>query len=111
MPNERRVLRSIESPEGVPESLLDADANNAMLKCPVCDDTYSHVRGAHSLLGSDESGGGYKGAEVTGKTPYRRDALAVRVAGESCGHEWDVVFQQHKGQTFLRIDILQAGPV
>jgi hypothetical protein len=29
------------------------------------------------------------------------------VHGESCGHKWDVVFQQHKGQTFVRIDILQ----
>jgi hypothetical protein len=106
MADSRVVTKTIDEPA---DSLLfDRGFTNALvLRCPVCGDQYSHVQSVHSLTGGDESGGGYKGAEVSGETPYRRDALAVRVQGESCGHKWDVVFQQHKGQTFVRIDILQ----
>ena len=106
MAKPRVVTKSIEEPS---DSLMfDRDVTNSLvLKCPVCGDTYSHVQSAHSLIGGDESGGGYPGVGVSGTTPFRRDGLAVRVEGENCGHKWDVVFQQHKGQTFVRIDILQ----
>src|SRR5579863_10447581 len=105
MADARVVTKTIEEPA---DSLLfDRQfTNHLVLRCPVCGDQYSHVQSAYSLVGGDESGGGYKGLEVSGTTHYRRDALAVRVQGESCGHKWDVVFQQHRGQTFVRIDVL-----
>ncbi len=80
----------------------------AILRCPMCGLEFSHVQAVYTLLGEDESEGLYRGSYLVAReTPYRRDALAVRVNGESCGHRWDVVFQQHKGQTFIRIDILK----
>jgi len=82
--------------------------NIPVLRCPVCGDEYSHVQGVYTLIGGDEGGGLYRGSHLVAReTPYRRDALAVRVHGESCGHRWDVVFQQHKGNTFLRVDVLK----
>jgi len=64
----------------------------------------------YTLLGGDESKGLYRGSHLVAReTPYRRDGLAVRVTGE-CGHRWDLVFQQHKGETFLRIDVLEDAP-
>jgi hypothetical protein len=107
----RKVLRSIDEPS---DSLLFNRAfssNCLVLKCPVCGDQYSHVQGGFSLLGDDESRGGYPGIPTAGTTPWRRDALAVRVHGETCGHQWDMVFQQHKGETRVRIDVLEDGSV
>ena len=82
----------------------------AVLRCPVCGDEWSHVQAVYTLLGGDESGGLYRGSHLVAReTPYRRDALAVRVHGETCGHCWDVVFQQHTGWTFVRIEVLKEG--
>jgi C4-type Zn-finger protein len=89
-----KVTRSIEAPTHV---------------CPVCGDKFSHVQAVYTLLGSDESEGLYRGSHLVAReTPYRRDAIAIRVHGETCGHRWDVVFQQHKGETFVRYDILEG---
>ena len=53
------------------------------LLCPVCGYHHSHVAAVYTLLGGDESGGLYRGSHLVGReTPYRRDALAVRVDGE-----------------------------
>lgn len=80
----------------------------AILRCPVCGLEFSHVQGVYTLLGGDESEGLYRGSHLVAReTPYRRDGVAVRVHGETCGHRWDVVFQQHEGQTFVRIDVLE----
>ena len=79
-----------------------------ILTCPVCNHEFSHVGAVYTLLGGDESSGLYRGSHLVAReTPYRRDALAVRVGGE-CGHFWDVVLQQHKGQTFIRVDVLES---
>jgi len=89
------------------EHLIDHSSGVPTLPCPVCGGLHSHVQSVYTLLGGDESGGLYRGSYLVAReTPYRRDALAVRVHGE-CGHRWDVVFQQHKGNTFLRIDVLE----
>lgn len=106
----RRVVRSIEYPNDA--QLFDRHSSNfPHLRCPVCKDNYTHVQAAYSLVGDDESGGGYPGSEIAARTPeWRRDALTVRVHGETCGHCWDLVFQQHKGLTFVRIDVLEDLP-
>ena len=78
--------------------------------CPVCGDQYSHVRGAVTLLGNDPDEGGfiYPGTKPAGFVKERRDALAVEVEGETCGHRWLVIFQQHKGITLLGYRVLPA---
>ena len=83
-------------------------ADVPVLRCPVCGDGWSHVQAIYTLIGGDESDGLYRGSHLIGReTPYRRDALAVSVHGETCGHRWDIVFQQHKGNTLVRIDVLE----
>ena len=83
-------------------------ADVPVLRCPVCGDGWSHVQAIYTLIGGDESDGLYRGSHLIGReTPYRRDAPAVRVHGETCGHRWDIVFQQHKGNTLVRIDVLE----
>lgn len=103
-----QVVRTIENPTD--EQRFDRDlwaGALPVLRCPVCESGFSHVRAVYTLLGGDESGGLYRGSYLVAReTDYRRDALAVRVEGE-CGHCWDFVFQQQKGQTFVRIDVLE----
>jgi hypothetical protein len=105
------VTQTIDNPTD--EQLFDrknwAD-RPAILRCPVCGLKFSHVQAVYTLLGGDESEGLYRGSHLVAReTPFRRDALAVRVNGETCGHRWDVVFQQHEGQTFVRIDVLKRN--
>jgi hypothetical protein len=98
--NYLKVVSTIESPSQ--EHLLPT------LACPVCEYHNTHVQAVYTLLGEDESGGLYRGSYLVAReTPFRRDALAVRVTGE-CGHRWDLVFQQHKGETLVRIDVLES---
>jgi len=100
-----KVVNSIEDPE--PEGFLTSAGTQLALCCPDCGHGYSHVQAVYTLLGGDEGGTLYRGSHLVAReTPYRRDALAVRVLGE-CGHRWDFVFQQHKGETFIRIDMLE----
>jgi hypothetical protein len=102
-----RVTHTINKPTD--EQLFDRKLlTEPLLRCPVCGDEWSHVQAVYTLLGGDESDGLYRGSHLVAReTPYRRDALAVRVHGETCGHRWDVVFQQHKGNTFIRVDVLE----
>jgi hypothetical protein len=104
-----KVTESIEEPSD--ELLFNRKFINniPILRCPVCGDEFSHVVAVYTLLGSDESEGLYRGSHLVAReTPYRRDAIAVRVNGETCGHSWDVVFQQQKGNTFVRVDVLES---
>lgn len=107
--NQHKVVRSIQDPSDA--VLFDRNilGNACVARCPVCGDQYTHVQGVYTLLGEDESGGLYRGSHLVAReTNYRRDALAVRVQGETCGHRWDLVLQQHKGNTLVRIDILET---
>jgi hypothetical protein len=101
------VTQTIHSPTD--SQLFDRElCGEAVLRCPVCGDEWSHVQGVYTLIGGDEGGELYRGSYLVAReTPYRRDAIAVRVHGETCGHRWDLVFQQHKGNTFFRIDVLK----
>ena len=101
-----KVTSSIESPTD--KQLINRSVyGEPVLACPVCGDECSHVQAVYTLLGGDESAGLYRGSHLVGReTPYRRDALAMRVSGE-CGHRWDLVFQQRQGVTLIRIDVLE----
>lgn len=82
---------------------VGAGGSFSTLLCPVCGGDYTHVRSAHTAFGVDEyeSGTPYKGTRARGvRKGWRRDALVIGVWGE-CGHAFQVVFQQHKGNTFL----------
>jgi|SRR5271157_863004 len=106
-----KVTLSIGEPSD--ELLFDRNFINniPVLRCPVCGDNYSHVEGVYTLIGGDEGGYLYRGSHLVAReTDYRRDAIAIRVNGESCGHTWDVVFQQEKGNTLVRVDVLQRVP-
>jgi hypothetical protein len=82
----------------------------AALKCPVCGCNETHVQSAYTRKGSDpgEAIPAYSGTEQKGTTPSRRSALSVLVEGESCGHRFEVIFQQHKGDTFIEVEILKG---
>jgi hypothetical protein len=107
------VVKTIECPTDA--QLIDREVMSGpsgpipVLKCPECGFAFSHVQAVYTLIGGDEGGDLYRGSHLVAReTPYRRDGLAVRVEGE-CGHRWDFVFQQHKGQTFIRLDILKPS--
>jgi hypothetical protein len=104
-----RVTRTIDNPTD--EQLINRKlfANGTpILCCPVCGFEATHVQAVYTLIGGDESEGLYRGSHLVAReTSYRRDALAVRVHGE-CGHLWDIVLQQHKGNTFVRVDVLKS---
>jgi hypothetical protein len=109
--NPNKVVRTIDNPSDAVIFDRESMWNQCVVRCPVCGGNYTHAQGVYTLLGGDESGGLYRGSYLVAReTDYRRDALAIRVEGETCGHRWDIVFQQHKGQTFTRIDILETTP-
>jgi len=83
-------------------------AGTLTLRCPVCDCAQTHVQAAYTRKGNDhgEAIAAYPGTEQRGTTPYRRSALCVLVEGETCGHQFEIVFQQHKGDTLVQMEIL-----
>ena len=75
----------------------------------LCGDQFTRVQGVYTLLGTDESDSLYRGSHLVAReSGHRRDAVAVRTQGETCGHRWDLVLQRHKGQTLVRVDVLEA---
>jgi hypothetical protein len=76
------------------------------LRCPVCGYDCLHVRSAYARTGVDknEGGSGYHGVQTQGQTDDRRDALCIGVEGE-CGHDFNIIFQQHKGSEFIQVEI------
>ena len=72
-----------------------------VINCPTCGLDYTRIEEAHAQIGSDPSEWAPpSGVHVRGKTENRRSALVIQVNGE-CDHKWVIVFQQHKGQTFV----------
>lgn len=107
-----KVVRIIHNPSN--QLLFDRSLylGECLLRCPICGDSFSHALGVYTQLGTDESEGLYRGSYLVAREcGERRDAIAVRVQGETCQHRWEIVFQQHKGNTFIRINVLEDGPV
>ena len=105
MSNPHHVSQSILTPSD--NQLFDRSMDWPALRCPVCGDSFSHAQAVYTLLGGSSSEGLYRGSHLVAReTDFDRDAIAVRVHGETCGHRWDVVFQQQEGQTFVRVDVL-----
>lgn len=58
--------------------------------CPVCGGDYIHLSAPHVVLGNDSGAAGWAG---------RGDLVSIKASCES-GHEYEVCFGQHKGQTY-----------
>lgn len=60
------------------------------LKCPVCSHSYQHAGNPYRVTGDDYA------------VPWggRGDLVVVPMNGE-CGHEWEVCFGFHKGNTAI----------
>jgi 5-methylcytosine-specific restriction endonuclease McrA len=67
-----------------------------LIKCPICSDEYVHFGAAKNLDGGDVWGG-------TVVWPGRGDALVVPMWCEGGGHEWNVVFGHHKGNSYALV--------
>lgn len=84
--------------------ILNGNADgDAHVLCPVCGSDYSHIREVFTRFGTDpyESGHAYSGTIAKGVDPrWRRDALVVVFDGE-CGHAWEFIIQQHKGNNIV----------
>ena len=82
------------------------------LMCPVCAETFIHVHSAFTSFGNDVDEGGHAipGTRAHGVRPgWRRDALIV-VCWCEYGHSWQLIFQQHKGQTLVFVKRLSDSP-
>ena len=83
--------------------------NNDMLRCPTCGDTNTHIRLAYAAFRKQEDGpiaDVWVGSNRRGKGPTgrggegRRGRFALLGDCEN-GHDFSVVFTQHKGNTFV----------
>ena len=75
-----------------------------MMVCPFCDFEYTHITAAYTRLGSDEFEAEIvDGTEQRGHTPSRRSALVIAGHCEN-GHKWNIVLQQHKGNTYVEYE-------
>jgi len=90
-------------------------AEELLLVCPVCGDTYQH----HTTVTIFDRLGGEDGQSMAMNSAHgtwvaianadnpssRRDAVRVHFWGE-CGHTWSLDFVQHKGQTFVTANLM-----
>jgi hypothetical protein len=86
---------------------------DAVMRCPVCDNTYTHPLGAYTRIGSNpiEADGPYLGTEAVGVTTTReeRSALVVMFYCES-GHRFSLVIQQHEGINLCYLERMPDDP-
>lgn len=75
------------------------------VKCPSCNEDYTHVRRVGTLVGSDEHEAtpAYDGTFPTGATPSRRSAVEIVFECESCPDLFALVIQQHKGNNLIEV--------
>jgi hypothetical protein len=84
--------------------------SGAMVLCPACDWEYSHIREVFTRFGTDryEGGHAYTGTIAKGVDPrWRRDGLVIVFDGE-CGHSWELLIQQHKGNNYVERHVVRS---
>jgi hypothetical protein len=81
-----------------------------VIRCPVCQFDYSHIRAVFTRLGTDEGRHPYPGTVARERTEHseRRAALVIVLDGE-CGHTWELVIQQHKGNNYVETRVLPSS--
>jgi hypothetical protein len=104
-----KVLEGISMID-LPEMLGRVDGGGSLLRCPVCGVESTHTVGAYTRVGSDDGEAEvYRWTQAVGTTSERRSALVVELRCEE-QHRFGIVFQQHKGQTFLATESLSDYP-
>jgi hypothetical protein len=95
----------------LPETLGRADGwGGSLLRCPVCGVESTHTVGAYTRVGSDDGEAEvYRWTQAVGTTGERRSALVVELHCDG-QHRFGIVFQQHKGQTFVATESLPDDP-
>lgn len=75
------------------------------VQCPACASCWVHPTGGGTLSGTDPSEAveAYPGTQRVGMTDARRSAIELRFACENCANDFRILFQEHKGMTFLRL--------
>lgn len=99
------VRRDFEMSEPDALKLIqDGPCNDyAGIYCPICGYEYNHVRRVFTRMGTDElEAKVYEGTSVDGRTEFRRSALVIVFDGE-CGHSWELIIQQHKGNNLVDV--------
>jgi hypothetical protein len=92
-----------------PNKLLDTSVSNgSALICPNCGGTESHALKVFALRGTDHKEGGVvPDIPVLGVSEgKRRAAVVIRFTCENCPELFDIIFQQHKGNTFVQTKIV-----
>ena len=108
----RPTWEQVEDREAVISALSGGGyGGEANIRCPRCGSNYSHVREVFTRFGTDPNEGGhpYPGTVAKGTSNYRRDAVVVAFDGE-CGHQWELIIQQHKGINLLQLRRLAGAP-
>lgn len=83
----------------------DSEGVREML-CPACGSNYVHPRGAYTRVGKDRwEAAAYDGTTPCGASDYRRSALVNVFACEE-GHDFALVIQQHKGNNYVWVEII-----
>lgn len=103
------VIMRTKSRKHLPLDRQGAADDGDLLLCPKCNGSYTHVTKAYGVEGSDpyeKHSGTIQPIEAVGG--WRRGAVAVRVWCEECHSDFDVIFQQHKGQTFVWVEELES---
>ncbi len=96
--------------------------DDKLMVCPACDDTYTHVEKVQiAARGEDEEPNEITVDAVTGRVEThgdspaptgavgqlgRRQRIAVTGHCEQGGHNFAIVFTQHKGQTLLEVVLI-----
>jgi hypothetical protein len=77
--------------------------------CPVCGSTYMHIQSVATLKCGDESGDEpIPGTDTLYEgVGWRRPAVAILIDGESCGHQFRLRVQQHKGEIFIFTETME----
>ena len=79
-------------------------AGSSILRCPSCGLNYTHAEHSYTLPGTDKSEGGpFSGVRVASaaNSGDRRSAEVILFSCEGCPDLFEVIFQQHKGNTFV----------
>jgi hypothetical protein len=88
-------------------------SEESILCCPHCGFDYNHIQMVYTRMGCDEAEACiYQGtslvepAKQLSEGGYRRSAVVIEIEGE-CGHRWNLVIQQHKGNLFMGTERLR----
>ena len=92
----------------------DVGGGQQVMLCPFCGGEYTHHRfvvswfrdtedakkGIYALVGTGQA---VLSNEMEGNPSDRRDGFYVNFKCENCAADWELTFEQNRGQTFVRL--------